>query len=349
MPRRLNLRISPLLCLALLMQSDSPQTPKPKSPIVLAFYRQELKPLVPWAQLTHLAVFHVRVNPNGGLDNTTFWRSEEAKSLVDQAHRAGAKVLLTAANLTHEECHALLQDQAARENAIEALIQEALVTQRGDGLILDFEAMHAEEREPFARFAAALAEKLHQRHPDALFMVLLPPINWVGAYDEEALGTAADYLILMTYNYSWRTSDPGPVAPLPNVKKTIERYLSIISPSSKVLLGLPVYGYDYPSSSGERGAKRREDVGPVRTVRYAEPALFAEKVGAKLLWDVQSQSPWFVYSLDGVPHQVWYEDQKSAALKLDLVSLYGLAGVSVWNLGFEDSSFWEVVAEGLGR
>ena len=41
------------------------------------------------------------------------------------------------------------------------------------------------------------------------------------------------------------------------------------------------------------------------------------------------------------------EDSQSIAEKVKLVSKYGLAGVSAWKLGFENSGIWQVISENL--
>ena len=38
------------------------------------------------------------------------------------------------------------------------------------------------------------------------------------------------------------------------------------------------------------------------------------------------------YDEQGREHEVWFEDARSVRAKLDLVPLYGLRGVSYWNI-----------------
>ncbi len=43
-------------------------------------------------------------------------------------------------------------------------------------------------------------------------------------------------------------------------------------------------------------------------------------------------------------HELWYEDARSIAPKLELAASGGLAGISAWALGQEDPAIWELLA-----
>ena len=68
-------------------------------------------------------------------------------------------------------------------------------------------------------------------------------------------------------------------------------------------------------------------------VGKAEAApLLAAQYGAEIQFDTQSQTPYFTY-LDeaGQPHEVWFEDARSAQAKFALLPEYGLLGLGYWN------------------
>lgn len=59
----------------------------------------------------------------------------------------------------------------------------------------------------------------------------------------------------------------------------------------------------------------------------------AERYGAEIQFDEIAQSPYFYYTDEnGSSHAVWFEDARSLQAKLGLVSEYGLAGISYWNI-----------------
>ena len=74
------------------------------------------------------------------------------------------------------------------------------------------------------------------------------------------------------------------------------------------------------------GATRAQSIG-----NEAAP-LLAAQYGAEIQFDTQSQTPYFTY-LDeaGQPHEVWFEDVRSAQAKFALLPEYGLLGLGYWN------------------
>ena len=48
-------------------------------------------------------------------------------------------------------------------------------------------------------------------------------------------------------------------------------------------------------------------------------------------------------------YQVWVEDERSIALKLNVMEEEGLAGVAEWCLGFETPAVWDVIADYMSR
>ena len=95
--------------------------------------------------------------------------------------------------------------------------------------------------------------------------------------------------------------------------------------AAKILLGFPNYAYDW-TLPFTAGATRAQSIG-----NEAAP-LLAAQYGAEIQFDTQSQTPYFTY-LDeaGQPHEVWFEDVRSAQAKFALLSEYGLLGLGYWN------------------
>ena len=75
-----------------------------------------------------------------------------------------------------------------------------------------------------------------------------------------SLANESDGLFVMGYDYHWKGSTlTGPVAPLTggsyNVTNTINTYLSVTgNNTSKIILGNPYYGYEWPATSADKGA-----------------------------------------------------------------------------------------------
>ena len=153
--------------------------------------------------------------------------------------------------------------------------------------------------------------------------------------DYRALGEAADHVLLMTYEWGYTYGPPMAVAPLPQVRDVVEYAVTEI-PASKINLGIPNYGYDWPLPY-ERGVTRAQTLGNVQAVQLAIAR------GAAIEFDETAQSPYFNYVEDGTEHEVWFEDARSIAAKLSLIPEYGLSGAGYWNLMRPFAQNWLVL------
>jgi spore germination protein len=153
------------------------------------------------------------------------------------------------------------------------------------------------------------------------------------AQDYRAIGAAVDQVRVMTYDYSWEDSPPGPVAPAGWAEEVIAWTVTQI-PAEKVILGSVLLGYDWVDGHGT-------------TVDFQQTQEAARAHGATLRRS-EDGSPWFRYrDSSGMTHEVWYEDATSVQAKLGLVSQYGLGGAFFWRLGGEDPNIWAAVRDQL--
>ncbi len=266
--------------------------------------------------------------------------------LLAQARRLGSAPLMHLSTLTEtdnfssERAVALLTSPI-RQEALIAQILENIAAKGYQGLDVDFEYIPAAQREAYAGFIAALrarlaplglpvivalAPKTYARQPGLLYE----------AHDYALLGGAADYVLLMTYEWGYTAGPPMAVAPLPNVRQVLDYAVTEI-PREKIYLGIPNYGYDWPLPfvQGETRARSLSNQAAVElAVRYR----------AEIQFDDDAQSPWFAYTApDGVSHVVWFEDARSMSAKLRLIGEYGLHGAGYWNLMRPYPQGWAVL------
>ncbi|MGN1318512.1 MAG: glycosyl hydrolase family 18 protein [Lachnospirales bacterium] len=116
---------------------------------------------------------------------------------------------------------------------------------------------------------------------------------------------------------------PLAVAPIKNVENVIKYSITQISPS-KILMGVPLYGYDWniPYVEGTKATS----ISPQRAIEIAE------ENNAKIEFDEYSQAPFFYYTKNNQNHIVWFENAKSIDAKMNIVENYNLAGVGYWSL-----------------
>ena len=101
-------------------------------------------------------------------------------------------------------------------------------------------------------------------------------------------------------------------------------------------MGIPNYGYDWPLPY-QRGITRAKTLGNIEAVQLA-----VER-GAVIQFDEVAQSPYFNYMENGVEHEVWFEDPRSIAAKLELIYEYNLRGASYWQIMQLFRSNWLLV------
>ncbi|MRS04115.1 hypothetical protein EG832_12980 [bacterium] len=197
-----------------------------------------------------------------------------------------------------------------------------------------------EARADFSAFIHELAEKLHKTGKKLIISVpgkSTDDINneWTYPFDLAALGKEADYLQLMTYDQHGSWGDPGPVSGVDWLQEVLNYTTSIVEPS-KLLIGLPAYGYDWDLSTYD------PEKWTYSTTSFSwidVPMLYA-KQGVETHWDAASHSPYVTYTENRHDHVAWFENTESITAKVKLVPQHKLGGFSVWALGMENIQFW---------
>jgi hypothetical protein len=164
------------------------------------------------------------------------------------------------------------------------------------------------------------------------------------------IASSIDRLRIMTYDFN--VAKPGPNAPISWVDKTI-RYAISIMPSSKVYVGLPGYGRDWITAvqgkcpvSAPPGLKAGAKASTFLMVNAERKAAIDNAIP---VFDTAVSEATYSYTqtyngstADGastsctVSRTVWYQNARSYAERMALVSKYRLGGAALWTLGMED-------------
>ncbi len=214
------------------------------APVVYGFlpYWQDVAVDVPWAHVTHVALFDAEVDSQGRLSGLSSWRAT-APSAVATAADHGVKVHLCLAVFDESRQRAALGTAAKRVALADAL--EAEVAAVGaDGVNLDIEFMPADLRQPLVDLTTDLKSR-------GLEVTLaLPLVDWSDAYAYGELAAISDGLFIMGYDAHWAGGSAGPLAPLwqddtwgwITLEWAVDDYLDLGADPEKVWLGLPLYG-----------------------------------------------------------------------------------------------------------
>jgi hypothetical protein len=258
-------------------------------------------------------------------------------SLVTEAHQSGDQVLLTVFTDTPKVIASLARQPVASGTRLAQQLQPLLADNRLDGVDIDVEGSGKADRAGFVAFMRAFTGALRSTDPSAVVVVDVYPGSAGDPrsfFDVKALAPLVDRMFVMAYDM-YQPGQASPNAPLTSPDlglsdvQTLLQYTRQVKPS-KLLLGVPFYGYDFTTLSAVPGAAASSGTPP-------EAVTWQAIVGAahRALWDTASDTPWYRFRLHGKWHETYFDDPASIALKTALAAQFKLAGVGVWALGME--------------
>jgi spore germination protein YaaH len=252
------------------------------------------------------------------------------------ARQRGVKVLARFNCQRSSVLNRILNEPALRSQWLDQIMERVRVSGY-DGANLDFEAGFASDRAAYTSFAAELAARLHaegkllsiaasaktadvQNHPRSTF------------FDYEALSQHADTIFVMGWGLKWRRSGPGSPDHIEWVKDVVD-YVASIGRPGRFVLGMPLYGMDWPNGGGNDN--------PADQLEHDGVQSLIARVGATPVRDAASETWRFNYvDSTGTTHDVWYPDADTLATRIRLARDHGM-GVGFWRLGNEDQRLWD--------
>ncbi len=295
-----------------------------------------------WNLLSTIVFFSYEVDPaTGSYSNPTVINTWRTTNLVPMAHANGTEVQLCATLFGGTNLTNFLQNATARLRCIDSLI--ALVTLRNaEGINIDFEGLPGSLSTNFINFMQQLRDTLNRRRPSTKLSVALPAVDWSNAYNVSALSNICDQLFIMGYDFYWSTAPTaGPTGLLYTGaiwgsrcnSRTIIDYLASGAARSKLILGVPYYGFRYPTTSNSYPSSTTGS-GTSRT--YTNAKNEANTYGWN--WDSHSFSRYFMYQSGGQWYQTWWHDSLSLAWMYRTVLMQGIAGVGMWALSYDGNN-----------
>lgn len=285
-----------------------------------------------WSLLSTLAYYGYEVEPSNISSSYTYrWQTA---SIIDSAKAHGVRVALVVALSGNAALTELLEDTTKCNELISDLLSK-LRLRSADAINVDFEGIPKTQRDNFTRFVKSLRDSLASNYSDFELSLAGPAVDWNGSWDFPALASVVDFIVLMGYDYHWQSCEKaGAVAPLSgdyvNVRYSIGDYIASGCPRSKILLGVPWYGYDWPVESDTRNPKT---IGPGRAVRYYQARQMAGLFGKA--FDTITQSAVIKYQSGDTLHQLWFDDSLSLSRKYQTAADSLLGGIAIWAIGYE--------------
>jgi spore germination protein len=290
-------------------------------------------------QLTFINVFSYEIKPDGTLNQII------DEDVIQTAYGNIISPNIVITNLdegkySQELVTTILSSEALQNN----LLQESLsiMEEKGyEGIEFNLQHLGPQNREryhEFLRKAVALFSPMGYTVSTAVIPNYFKELEGTlyDDHDYETLGQIVDYINFKTYDWYWSVGPPRPVAPI-NVVRQIMEYVISVVPNDKIIMGIPLYGYNWTLTYESRDQF-------VRLISPQKVIEMAQQYGLEIEYDEKSESPYFAYiDRNGVSHIVWFEDARSVQAKFELAKELELKGLNFWLLGFDFPQNWLLV------
>lgn len=268
---------------------------------------------------------------------------ESEKKYIEWAHSNGYKVWPSIANNTYiETTSEIMRDYKLRHNLIENIVSLVLKYNL-DGINIDFEYMHDEDKDLFSRFIIELKPRLNEIGAVLSVDVTAPDGSeeWSMCYDRYTIGKVADYIVFMAYDqYGQYSNKAGTTAGYNWVKANLEKFVGQEGvDSSKIVLGIPFFSRVWEEKDGELVSKEPINMNKIQNI---------VPENASKTWDDDLKQYYIEFEKDGITYKIWAEDEESIKAKLSLIDEYNLAGAAYWMKDMETDSIWSVISKELG-
>jgi len=265
------------------------------------------------------------------------WTSQELVNVINAAHLAGDRVVVVLKTFDEGTINQIVTTPSISQKAIDSAIW-AIGSRNLDGVNIDFEGYSSPSypniQSGLTNFMSQLSTQVHQRWPSAMVSIdtYTGAASWDGGlFKIDALAPVVDAMFIMAYDmaFSNMSGQAGPNAPLNgwtyNDTTAVSQYLAK-APASKIILGVPYYGYKYSTTGNQPYASTR---GGATADTYAgvldDVACAPQLTGS---WDSMAASPWASWWSPGSGdpcggnfnswRELYYDDARSLGQKYDL-------------------------------
>ena len=289
--------------------------------------------------LTTVAYFSLGINPDGSLaDSGPGWQgyqSQQFLDLIDRAHAAGDRVVLTVNDFSQSSLDQLTSKPAAAVRLGQALVT-AVEAKSLDGVNLDLEGEGSEDQAGLTALVGVVSGALHRANPD--YQVTMDTYassagDPSGFYNIAGLSPLVDGFFVMAYqlNSSATSGSGSPLTSAMFSNQIAAQQYAAVAPPSKVILGLPFFGYDWPTTNGTLSGASQ---GAPSIITSGQELAS----GHPVYWDPVTNTAWTSYQSGSQWHEAFFENPYSLYLAAKLAQSMNLGGVGIWALGMDGSS-----------
>jgi len=291
------------------------------------------------ADLTTVAYFSIGVNPDGSFAQSgpgwSGFESQDFTNLVNRAHAAGDRVVLTVSDFDQSSLDQLTSSPPAAAR-LAAAVLSAVESKNLDGVNLDLEGEGSGDQVGLTSLVQEVSTTLHAANSHYQVTMDTYPSSAGdpgGFYNVSALAPWVDGFFVMEYQYNLQSgvSAQSPITSSEfSNEETLQQYTSA-APASKVILGVPYYGLDWNTTNGTQQATSTGGEPSALTVAYIASQ------GHSVYWDPVTDTPWTSYQVGDQWHETYFEDPTSVYMETQLAERFGIAGMGIWALGMDNN------------
>ncbi len=274
------------------------------------------------------------------------WQDYLYPGMVDAAHQNDVKVVVSVGGWGNSAGFSPMCASAAARANFAGNLKRFCLQNGYDGVDIDWEYPASGDRANLVAMIRTLRDSLSSSGR-TLTLSIAAPGYIAGGYDYANLVPSLDWVGVMTYDYygSW-TANSGFVSPLytdprndqGSVNSSMTQFIqSGAVPPSKLLMGLPFYGYNFQSSGLYQ--PRTGSAPPV----FYSAAVDSENSGWTYHWDDVSKCPYLLNPPN--THIIAFDDTVSIADKCDYVVSKSLGGLIIWRLGMDNLGYSQPLLE----
>ncbi len=286
--------------------------------------------------LTTLAYFSIGINADGSFaESGAGWNGFQSQALADlvtRAHASNDRVVLTVNDFDQSSLDQLTSSATAPATLSKALIA-AIESKNMDGVNLDFEGEGSADQVGLTNLVTQVSLALHAVNPH--WQVTMDTYassagDPSGFYNIKALAPWVDGFFVMAYQLNLQ-SPPSAASPLTSAMfsdlTTLQQYTAA-TPASKIILGVPYFGVDWPTTDGTMAATA---AGGATDIAYSQIVA----AGHPVYWDPTTDTAWTSYQVGTQWHESYFDDPTSLYMVAQMAQLFHTGGVGIWALGMD--------------
>jgi spore germination protein len=301
--------------------------------------------------LSAIAYFAVTIDQNGNTvtdEGWPAWQSQQLSDMVDTAHAAGVKVLVTVRNFSDDEMFEMIANPGHFHTAVQTATD--LMRMRNlDGVVIDFEGSDPGLAPGFVQYVGQVRASIHRANPNAQLIVTTYAgaahsggMYWIGP-----LAQNSDALFVMAYDMASGNDGDHATSNAPiadgtyNDTRVIQQYAHAGAGPDKLILGVPYYGDKWSVSSPDPHAAITDGPMPLTYSQMLDDFACEQSLSIH----ANEPNPWATWYSPaendpcganlGTWRESYFETPESLGAKYDLVNQANLLGTGIWALGFD--------------